>query len=135
MPSKFFRQSLENIPAETRLFVQFYVNILKRINYLLEIKGYKQKDLAKLLDKKESEISKWLNGEHNLTLKTIAKLQVALEEPIITIEPVPPMETAWKKVGEKKSFSAYVNRRPEVPIDEFKPAEIGNNFEHHPRVA
>lgn len=101
MPSKFFRQSLENIPAETRLFVQFYVNILKRINYLLEIKGYKQKDLAKLLDKKESEISKWLNGEHNLTLKTIAKLQVALEEPIITIEQVPPMETAGKLLEQK----------------------------------
>lgn len=49
--------------------------------YLL--KGMKQKDIAEKLGKKPSEISKWLSGEHNLTIKSIMMLEVILEEDII----------------------------------------------------
>ncbi|WP_192904104.1 helix-turn-helix transcriptional regulator [Arachidicoccus ginsenosidivorans] len=35
------------------------------------------------MNKKPSEISKWLNGPHNLTLMTIAKLEAELGAPII----------------------------------------------------
>lgn len=35
------------------------------------------------MDKKPSEINKWLKGNHNLTLKTLAKLEAELGEPLI----------------------------------------------------
>jgi len=35
------------------------------------------------MKKKPSEINKWLKGNHNLTLKTLAKLEAELGEPII----------------------------------------------------
>jgi transcriptional regulator with XRE-family HTH domain len=35
------------------------------------------------MNKKPSEINKWLKGNHNLTLKTLAKLEAELGEPII----------------------------------------------------
>jgi transcriptional regulator with XRE-family HTH domain len=35
------------------------------------------------MKKRPSEINKWLKGNHNLTLKTLAKLEAELGEPII----------------------------------------------------
>jgi transcriptional regulator with XRE-family HTH domain len=57
-----------------------------RINELIKAKGYTQKDLAEKLNKRPSEINKWLKGNHNLTLKTIAKLEAQLGEPIIYVK-------------------------------------------------
>jgi len=37
------------------------------------------------MNKKPSEINKWLKGNHNLTLKTLAKLEAELGEPIIQV--------------------------------------------------
>jgi len=55
-----------------------------RINEILQEKGYTQKDLAAKMNKKPSEINKWLKGNHNLTLKTLAKLEAELGEPLIS---------------------------------------------------
>ena len=35
------------------------------------------------MNKKPSEINKWVKGNHNLTLKTLAKLEAELGEQII----------------------------------------------------
>lgn len=57
--------------------------IRSRIVRIYISKGMKQKDIAEKLGKKPSEISKWLSGEHNLTIKSIMMLEVILEEDII----------------------------------------------------
>jgi transcriptional regulator with XRE-family HTH domain len=49
-------------------------------------KGIKQKDIARILGKTPPEISKWMSGHHNLTLRSIIMLEVALEADIIEIE-------------------------------------------------
>ncbi len=67
-------------------YVEHSMAILDRINDLLEKKfDGKQIELAKRLNKKESEISKWLNGVQNFTIFTIAKLEEAFGEPIISV--------------------------------------------------
>ena len=45
-----------------------------------------QSDLAKAMNKRESEISKWLGGGHNFTIATIAKIEVALGEDILSVK-------------------------------------------------
>lgn len=85
MRSKVASRIQEETPEEERIFVRQYTDIVLRINYILEAKGYTQKDLADKLNKQPSEINKWLKGNHNLTLKTLAKLEAELGEPIITI--------------------------------------------------
>ena len=40
-----------------------------------------------MLDKKPSEITKWLSGLHNLTLKSIIKMEVALGVNLMNPEP------------------------------------------------
>ena len=85
MRSKVAKQIQEETPEEVRIFVRQYTDIVLRINQILQAKGYTQKDLAEKMNKKPSEINKWLKGNHNLTLKTLAKLEAELGEPIIHI--------------------------------------------------
>jgi ribosome-binding protein aMBF1 (putative translation factor) len=85
MRNSLARQILEETPAETRQFVKRYGELVVRIYELLEEKGWTQKDLAAKLDKSPSEISKWLSGEHNLTLRTLTRLEVELGEDLIQI--------------------------------------------------
>ena len=74
----------ESTPPEVNRQVDIAVQIANRVYELLEEKGMSQKDLAKKLGKTETEVSRWLSGTHNLTIATIAKLAVALEDDIIT---------------------------------------------------
>jgi len=83
MRSKVAKKILEETPEEVRIFVRQYTNIVVRIKQLMAEKGYTQKDLAEKMNKKPSEVNKWLKGNHNLTLKTLAKLEAELGEPII----------------------------------------------------
>lgn len=85
MRSKIAKRIQEETPEEVRIFVRQYTDIVLRINQILQEKGYTQKDLAERMNKKPSEINKWLRGNHNLTLKTLAKLEAELGEPIISV--------------------------------------------------
>jgi transcriptional regulator with XRE-family HTH domain len=90
MRSNVAKKIQEETPEEIRIFVRQYTEIVMRIYQILEAKGYTQKDLAEKMKKKPSEINKWLKGNHNLTLKTLAKLEAELGEPIIHASKKPP---------------------------------------------
>lgn len=77
------KQRAQKVPAEIKLLISKSMSTAKQINNILEKQGKSQRDLASLLGKKESEISKWLQGTHNFTYKTICKIEIALGEQII----------------------------------------------------
>jgi transcriptional regulator with XRE-family HTH domain len=83
MRSKVAKRIQDETPEEVRIFVRQYTDIVVRIHEIMQAKGDTQKDLAERMQKKPSEINKWLKGNHNLTLKTLAKLEAELGEPII----------------------------------------------------
>lgn len=85
MRSLVAKQIQDETPQDVRIFVRRYTDIVIRINAILQRKGLSQKALAERMNKKPSEINKWLKGNHNLTLKTIAKLEAELGEPIIDV--------------------------------------------------
>jgi len=85
MRSKIAQRIIDETPKEVRIFVRKYGDIVIRVNQLLREKGFTQRDLAGKLDKTPSEISKWLNGDHNFTLRSISKLEAILGEPILTV--------------------------------------------------
>lgn len=78
---------LESIPNDPSIdrFVDRSFDISDRIQEILKTKGITQRKLAELLGKKESEVSKWLSGTHNFTLKTLMKLEVILQADIISV--------------------------------------------------
>ena len=59
--------------------------IAERISEILKAKGLTQKDFARLLNKRDSEISSWLTGRHNFTAQTIARIETALGSKLISI--------------------------------------------------
>ncbi len=85
MRSKTVDRLMKTTPKEIEIFVDWYADLVVRINQLLREKAITKKELAEKLDKKPSEISKWLNGEHNFTLRSLAKLSAELGEPLLEV--------------------------------------------------
>lgn len=83
MASKYLDNALAEVSPENRVFVKKNLDITEEVMAVLARKGMTQRDLALKLGKSEPEVSRMLSGLHNFTLKTIAKLEVALGEDII----------------------------------------------------
>ncbi len=71
-------------PAIDR-FIGTSFDLSDRIHEILEAKGLSQKDLAEMLGKKESQVSKWMTGTHNFTIRTLALLEVKLGASIFRV--------------------------------------------------
>lgn len=76
---------IEQASPESVRFIEQSLAMANYIESLLSIKGLKQKDLAGKTGKSEAEISKWLSGTHNFTLRSIAKIEAVLNENLIEI--------------------------------------------------
>lgn len=59
--------------------------VSNRIYELMNKRGLTKLQFAQALGKKPSEVTKWLSGQHNFTLKTISMLSAFFGEPIIQI--------------------------------------------------
>ena len=106
MKSKIAERILANTPKEIEIFARMYGDLVVRINSLLKEKGLTQKELAEQLNKKPSEISKWLKGEHNFTLRSLAKLEAEFGEPILYV----PKTKSFTSTGfVKTSFTVHRN--------------------------
>ena len=73
------------VSPDVRRRVNLSFLIVDRIHSILEQRGLLQKDLASMLGKKESEISKWMRGTHNFTIETISQIEKVLGEPILQV--------------------------------------------------
>lgn len=73
------------VSPEVRRRIDLSFLIVDRIHAILEEKGLKQKDLALMLGKSESEISKWMRGTHNFTIETISSIENVLGIPILQV--------------------------------------------------
>ena len=76
--SEIIERRRASVPHEARHRVRLSFMIVDRITEILEQRGLRQKDLAGMLGKKESEISKWMRGTHNFTIETISSIEDAL---------------------------------------------------------
>jgi len=85
MKSKVAERIMARMPDDVKIFVDRYADIVVRVNQLLKEKRLTQKDLAEKLEKSPSEISKWLGGNHNFTLRSIAKLEAELGETLLYV--------------------------------------------------
>jgi transcriptional regulator with XRE-family HTH domain len=121
MRSKIGKKIAENMSLETKRFVRIYGDIVVKVNGLLEEKGMTQKELAEKMDKKPSEINKWLKGEHNFTLRSIAKLEAELGETILEVPNPLGNQKPARKRGENKMFT--VHRNMSFTGEGFKKAE------------
>lgn len=95
------------VSDDVKRFVDHSFDVVDQIHEILESQGKTQRDLAEMLGKKESEISKWMRGTHNFTLKSISKIEVALGESII----LTPAQAKKLSTTKMVVVSATINRR------------------------
>ncbi|WP_298350398.1 helix-turn-helix transcriptional regulator [Runella sp.] len=119
MRSKIFQQVLDESPKEVEIFVRLYADIVLRVNQLLKEKGLTQKALAEKLEKSPSEIHKWLSGDHNFTLRSLAKLEAELGETLLSV-PKPHKHTDFVSPQGKTTFKVYVDRNRQEAKPEWK---------------
>lgn len=83
--TEIFSEAVSNVPEDVRLETDWSFAISDKIADALEEKGMTQKMFAKQIGKTETEVSRWLSGTHNFTLRTIAKISSVLGMNIITV--------------------------------------------------
>lgn len=117
MRSKIAQTMYEKTPEDIKIFVRKYADIIVLISRTLKEKGWTQKHLAMQMDKAPSEISKWLSGEHNLTLKSIAKLEAELGVTLIEI-PVKQRTNQFDEQYVKATYTFTVEKK--INVDSVK---------------
>ena len=80
-----FREAVAQIPNDVRIEVALSFAIADKIDAILKQKGMTQKEFARKMGKTEAEVSRWVGGTHNFTLRTIAKISDVLGEQILTV--------------------------------------------------
>ena len=83
--TELFSEAVSNVSEDVRLETDWSFAISHKIADALEEKGMTQKMFAKQIGKTETEVSRWLSGTHNFTLRTIAKISSVLGMNIITV--------------------------------------------------
>jgi transcriptional regulator with XRE-family HTH domain len=71
------------VPPEIRQEIDLEFAVSNRIEELMKKYGFTKLQLAQKLGKRPSEITKWLSGQHNFTLRTIAQLSAFFGEPLV----------------------------------------------------
>ena len=79
------REMLGDIPAVDRAESRLSFEISNRIDTLMAERGLSKKQFADAIGKRPNEITRWLSGEHNFTLSTIAMLSHFFGSPIIRV--------------------------------------------------
>ena len=94
-----FDELLSKVPAENQIFIKYSMALASQITKHLRDINKNQKFLADKLEKSESEISKWLNGTHNFTLRTLAKIESVLgKELFITFQDISEYQATQENV-------------------------------------
>lgn len=75
----------DEIPREKREETRLSFAISNRLDSLMQERGLNRKQLAEALGKRPNEITRWLSGEHNFTIATLAMLSTFFGKPIITV--------------------------------------------------
>ncbi len=116
MKSKIAERILNSTPKDVEIYVRLYADLVVRITDILKEKQMTQKALAENLGKQPSEIHKWLSGDHNFTLRSLAKLQAELGEEIIYI-PQKVIYTHYIEGGVKTMHMTVVKNSAKPSID------------------
>jgi len=77
----------EHGDQEINQFIDKNLDIVDKVHAVLKERNLSKADFAKMLGKKPSEVSRWLTGMHNLTLKSIVKMELALNMDLIYTAP------------------------------------------------
>lgn len=80
-----FQQMVSEIPQSVKTEVDISFAIADEIYQLMKERGLSKKQFAEALGKKPSEVTKWLSGQHNFTIRTLSMLSDFFGKPLIAV--------------------------------------------------
>lgn len=80
-----YNKIVDSIPASIHKEVAMEIAVSNRIYEFMQEKGLSKAEFARSLGKRPCEITKWLSGQHNFTLSTLAMLSAFFGQPVITV--------------------------------------------------
>lgn len=80
-----FREEVSRIQPEVQKQVDLSFAISDKLDAILKERKMTQKQLARKVGCSEADVCKWLGGTHNFTLKTLARISVALDVDLIHV--------------------------------------------------
>ena len=109
-------QRLENESAATYEKTAMRMRLAIKIADAIAQSGFTQKEFAERLNKKPSEISKWLSGTHNFTIDTLYDISRELGITLIddrsaAWKMAPIMENSYEQVSMQHFFQTGQSRK------------------------
>lgn len=83
--AKSLEEMLGPIPERIQREADLSFQISDRIYGLMQERGLSKKQFADALGKRPCEVTKWLSGQHNFTISTLAMLSAFFGKSIITV--------------------------------------------------
>lgn len=83
---KLMQQLIARIPPEQKKQLDYSNDISDRLDAIMKERGISHRELARITGKRPSEVTRWLSGQHNFTLATLAKLSVALNHDFVAVQ-------------------------------------------------
>ncbi len=80
-----FRQMVAQVPANVKAEVDLSFAIADRLDSLIKEKGLTKKEFAEAIGKRPSEVTKWLSGQHNFTIRTLSMLSAFFGQSLIKV--------------------------------------------------
>lgn len=82
---KKYNEMIGEVPDHIQREMEFCVEISEKIEALMMERGLTKKQFADAIGKRPCEITKWLSGQHNFTVSTLAMISSFFNCPIITV--------------------------------------------------
>lgn len=79
------QEIFNEIPKEKREETRLSFAISDKIDALMKERGLNRKQLAEAMGKRPNEVTRWLSGEHNFTISTLATLSSFFGKSIISV--------------------------------------------------
>ena len=81
-----FDEMLSKTAPSIRQEVEMEFALSNRIYELMTQRGLTKLQFAQALGKKPSEVTKWLSGQHNFTIRPISMISAFFEKPLIQVD-------------------------------------------------
>lgn len=80
-----YREMVAQVPPEIKKEINLSFAISNKIDSLMKERGLSKKQFADQIGKRPSEITRWLSGQHNFTVSTLAMLSTFFGKSIISV--------------------------------------------------
>lgn len=80
-----FKEMVPEVPAVIKAEIDLSFAIAERLESLIKEKGLSKKEFADAIGKRPSEVTKWLSGQHNFTLRTLAMISTFFGESLVEV--------------------------------------------------